>query len=635
MKIVCGSCGAKYSIADEKVQGKVFKIRCRKCSHVIVVKGDEGAEGAEGVEQGASAFGGSSAAPEWYVVIDGEQAGPLTPDDIESYFIQGRISAESYAWRDGMPDWAMLATIETFSHLGSGGYDHDEATQIAQSPLMSSNPVPASPMSFHDDDPQEDATAVMEAEQFRAQPAQLSAAASFGSESLSAGGGYGGGYGGGGGASAGGFGASLDSGFGGFGGGGGMATLESDSGVDGDGMFASFDSPSADAGLAYQSFAGLGGGSSDLDFGSATSSPPAAAASGPSLIGQRNENSVLFSLSSLQKVEAVSSSKDSGPTTEGSGLIDIQSLASTHKQLSSGRDSDFAAAPMADNFSPGTLSMPAIMPKQGTHRNNNLLIGLVAGGILLLAGVGIAAIVVISNKDDKPQTIVQKEIVREVVVKDSSDNDKAARDAAEAAKNALAANTAPPAQDDDKGDDSGDPKSSRKSSAKSVPKKDDDKDKAASKAAPSTPEESTGKTSKASSGKKRDGIDDIIGSLDNKKGSSEKADSSSKAKPEPTPAPAANLPEKLSKPQVTSTFNASNGRFATCAASKNSGKLSGTLWVRLKIEPSGSVSSAEVDPKSANFNGTDIGSCIVGVVRGLKFPASKSDLSFSYPIPIK
>ena len=41
MKIVCGSCQAKYSIADEKVAGKVFKIRCKRCSEVIVVRGDQ------------------------------------------------------------------------------------------------------------------------------------------------------------------------------------------------------------------------------------------------------------------------------------------------------------------------------------------------------------------------------------------------------------------------------------------------------------------------------------------------------------------------------------------------------------------------------------------------------------------
>ncbi|HEY6475700.1 MAG TPA: zinc-ribbon domain-containing protein, partial [Polyangia bacterium] len=41
MKIVCDSCGTKYSIADDKVRGKVFKIRCKKCSHIIVVRGGE------------------------------------------------------------------------------------------------------------------------------------------------------------------------------------------------------------------------------------------------------------------------------------------------------------------------------------------------------------------------------------------------------------------------------------------------------------------------------------------------------------------------------------------------------------------------------------------------------------------
>ncbi len=39
MKIVCENCSTKYSIADEKVRGKVFKIRCKKCGHIIVVKG--------------------------------------------------------------------------------------------------------------------------------------------------------------------------------------------------------------------------------------------------------------------------------------------------------------------------------------------------------------------------------------------------------------------------------------------------------------------------------------------------------------------------------------------------------------------------------------------------------------------
>lgn len=639
MKIVCGSCGAKYSIADEKVQGKVFKIRCRKCSHVIVVKGDADEE-AHGADAQMSALGGSSAAPEWYVVIDGEQAGPLTPDDIESYFIQGRVNGESYAWRDGMPDWSALSSIDVFAHLfAGGGYEEDEATQIAQSPLLSNPPMASSMSHNFNDEPGDDATAVMDAEQFRAQPAQVAAAASFGQEPAGAGmdnmGGMSFGQEP---APSAGYGSSIDSGFGygaGAGAGAGLATLESESGVDGDGMFAAFDSHDANAGLAYQSFAGLGNGNSDLDFGgigSASAAPASnnAASNGAgnsaNLIGQRNENSVLFSLSSLQKVEAVNANNTDAPTTEGSGLIDIQALASTHKQISTGRDNDFSA-PTADNFSPGTLSMPAIMPKQGTHRNNKALIGLVAGGVLLLAGVGIAAIVVIGGKEDKPQVIVQKEIItREIVKDDTAGDNKAAAEAAAAEKAALAANTPPPSDTDEKPEDGSSDDKSSKSGKSSRGGKSSKRDDGGSKA--DEPKDDPAPRS-TSSKKKGDGIDDLIKGLD------KKDDPKPAAKEDPKPAASANLPEKLSKPQVQSTFRKYNGRVSDCAKNKNSKDLSGTLWVRLKIEPSGSVSSSDVDSKSASFKGSDVGNCITGVVKSMKFPETKSDLSFSYPISVK
>src|SRR5512137_2560772 len=56
MKIICDNCATKYSIADEKVRGKVFKIRCKKCSHIIVVRGQEKAEEAPPREDVAKGF---------------------------------------------------------------------------------------------------------------------------------------------------------------------------------------------------------------------------------------------------------------------------------------------------------------------------------------------------------------------------------------------------------------------------------------------------------------------------------------------------------------------------------------------------------------------------------------------------
>ena len=93
MKIVCDNCSTKYSIADEKVRGKVFKIKCKKCSHIIVVKGQEtpaaspdpgafdqketrvydysGFDGQAGAAPGAAAPAAPPAAePIWHLVIN-------------------------------------------------------------------------------------------------------------------------------------------------------------------------------------------------------------------------------------------------------------------------------------------------------------------------------------------------------------------------------------------------------------------------------------------------------------------------------------------------------------------------------------------------------------------------------------
>ena len=38
MKFVCDRCQTKYSIADEKVRGKILKVRCKSCTNIITVR---------------------------------------------------------------------------------------------------------------------------------------------------------------------------------------------------------------------------------------------------------------------------------------------------------------------------------------------------------------------------------------------------------------------------------------------------------------------------------------------------------------------------------------------------------------------------------------------------------------------
>src|SRR6266550_7705170 len=115
MKIVCDSCATKYSISDDKVRGKVFKIRCKKCSHIIVVRGTSDAAAAAPAAAGAAEGGG------WHLVVDGEQVGPLPESEIRARLARNEINGETYIWKEGLADWLKLSTVSEFADAVSPG----------------------------------------------------------------------------------------------------------------------------------------------------------------------------------------------------------------------------------------------------------------------------------------------------------------------------------------------------------------------------------------------------------------------------------------------------------------------------------------------------------------------------------
>jgi predicted Zn finger-like uncharacterized protein len=137
MKITCQSCQAKYTIADEKVAGKTVKIKCKKCGATIVVHGNEGAVaaapaaaapdpsvgagaphgGGEDEDEGDGATrvfgneGGPGQVDEWTINVTDDDQRTLTPAQILVEFQRGVITTDSYVWKDGMPDWLPLSAV--------------------------------------------------------------------------------------------------------------------------------------------------------------------------------------------------------------------------------------------------------------------------------------------------------------------------------------------------------------------------------------------------------------------------------------------------------------------------------------------------------------------------------------------
>lgn len=114
MKINCEKCQAKYSIADEKVRGKTFRIRCKKCGHVIIVR--DKAAAASGGEEAAPAAAPAEAAG-WHVAVGGETIGPLSEHAICERIEQGDFRQDASVWRDGFEDWVPMHSVEAFANV--------------------------------------------------------------------------------------------------------------------------------------------------------------------------------------------------------------------------------------------------------------------------------------------------------------------------------------------------------------------------------------------------------------------------------------------------------------------------------------------------------------------------------------
>jgi predicted Zn finger-like uncharacterized protein len=145
VKISCPTCAAKYSVADEKIQSRLAKIRCRKCSSTIVIDGTASpasvyiGEGSSPISQSAPPQEGAAevapisartsggalgvsfsdrasepvgpAADEYAVDIADNDQRNMTIHQIVGAYNEGLISADTYIWKEGMADWQTLAEV--------------------------------------------------------------------------------------------------------------------------------------------------------------------------------------------------------------------------------------------------------------------------------------------------------------------------------------------------------------------------------------------------------------------------------------------------------------------------------------------------------------------------------------------
>ncbi|HOX42700.1 MAG TPA: AgmX/PglI C-terminal domain-containing protein [Myxococcota bacterium] len=125
MRFTCDKCNALYSIADDKVRGKLVRFRCKRCQQVLLLRGD-GAARAGGAAQPpapeAASAGRPGAPVEWFAGLDGQEQGPIGLAELERRLRSGALTQEHFFWREGMQDWLPLEQVPELAHLaGTAG----------------------------------------------------------------------------------------------------------------------------------------------------------------------------------------------------------------------------------------------------------------------------------------------------------------------------------------------------------------------------------------------------------------------------------------------------------------------------------------------------------------------------------
>lgn len=600
MKIVCDECGAKYAIADDKVRGKVFKIRCKKCSNVIVVRGTAGEEeqssqpeqnetrtfdyaGYDNPQEDAAV--GDEAV--WHLVIDQEQVGPLSVAEVQQRFAQGLIDRETYAWREGFDDWVPVGSLSEFANLGAGDAEGDAA-------------------------------------------AGMFAGAAAGA-------------------------------------------AEADQGSAGDPFATQVAQTGGDAGgdLFSGAAASSGGGGSLFD------GADDASANDKRLRGERNENSVLFSLGNLaalasesKPAPAAASNRGQGGGmaaagmaqaggSEGSGLIDIRSLANLYTDDRSGGGAGAKSGASAlGAIEPVSFAAQSsvLLPTAPVSNNNNKTLYIVLGvaGAMLVAAV-VLILVVLKGGGQQPAVAAAPPAgqAEETTAPggaaaaatppagDKGDGTAAAAGGGEA--QAAAAQAGETGGDEDKG---------QTAVARNDDKGDDDDDKGSRR---SSSRSGSSTTRSGSRDSKPSGGDSKPAGGDSKPAGGDSSGGGGKCMDEvgclladrPPPCCSkysgggggggggstrsggggssnSNLPERLDRSHITQGINGVRGKVTGCG-SKSPGK--GQVKVSVKVEPSGSVGGVEVKsaPNSA------LGSCVAGAVKRARFAKTQKGGSFSYP----
>ena len=158
MKVSCQACGAKYTIADDKVRGRKVKIRCKSCGAPIVVDAQTASEAAEpeAPPKPASSPAATPAAEPapaqsalsaetWSVNLSETDQRDMTTEEIVAGWASGLVTSDAFVWKEGMGDWVAILDAPELRPLLPAPVPDPTKTPFGPTIVTSPTPAAAAP----------------------------------------------------------------------------------------------------------------------------------------------------------------------------------------------------------------------------------------------------------------------------------------------------------------------------------------------------------------------------------------------------------------------------------------------------------------------------------------------------------
>lgn len=127
MKHACETCGQKYAIPDDRLAGKVLRIRCQKCEGTMRVDGT-------GISLSASRAPQPSPSRlpptrtdvrEWYLGLAGQPYGPYCRREVMDLVEVGEVRARTLMWRHGIDAWQRVCETTALAWVWEAVQDRE------------------------------------------------------------------------------------------------------------------------------------------------------------------------------------------------------------------------------------------------------------------------------------------------------------------------------------------------------------------------------------------------------------------------------------------------------------------------------------------------------------------------------